>query len=148
MLFSTRPAGPDDRKFLFEGYKTCLKEYIDQTWGWDEHFQQTEFSKNLPLERFQIIVADGCEIGAAHIVETEEHYRVELIFILPRFQRQGIGTRVLQDVMSAARDSGKGVTLAVMKVNPARSLYERLGFQVVAEVHGCFEMKWRVPPAC
>ena len=44
-------------------------------------------------------------------------------------QRQGIGTRVLQMLIEEARRAGKPITLGVVKINPARRLYERLGFQ-------------------
>jgi ribosomal protein S18 acetylase RimI-like enzyme len=43
-------------------------------------------------------------------------------------QRQGIGTRVLQMLTEEARRVGKPITLGVVKINPARRLYERLGY--------------------
>ena len=49
------------------------------------------------------------------------------------FQRQGIGTRVMQIVIEEAQRQSKAVTLGVVKINPARRLYERLGFRTTGE---------------
>jgi len=50
-----------------------------------------------------------------------------------RFQRQGIGSRVIRAVIDEATRERKAVTLSVVKINPARRLYERLGFSVTHE---------------
>jgi ribosomal protein S18 acetylase RimI-like enzyme len=50
-----------------------------------------------------------------------------------RFQRRGIGTRLLKELIERAAQADKTVTLGVVKGNPARSLYARHGFRVAAE---------------
>ena len=45
-------------------------------------------------------------------------------------QRKGIGTGVIEALLQQGRQKSKPVTLAVMKINPARALYERLGFRI------------------
>lgn len=52
---------------------------------------------------------------------------------MPAYQRRGIGAAILRDVIAEARAGGHAVALRVLKVNPARRLYERLGFAVVGE---------------
>jgi ribosomal protein S18 acetylase RimI-like enzyme len=44
-------------------------------------------------------------------------------------------------VLDEARRSGKPVALQVLKVNPARRLYERLGFSVTGENETLYFMK-------
>ena len=51
-------------------------------------------------------------------------------FLLPEFQRRGIGSRLVTDVHGLARSKGKGVRLTVIRCNPAKKLYDRLGFAV------------------
>ena len=65
----------------------------------------------------------------------------------PRFQGQGIGTAILQDMQRDAAEQGLEVRLQVLKVNPARRLYERLGFEVTGETETDRQMAWRAGPS-
>ena len=60
-------------------------------------------------------------------------------------QRKGIGSRVIQALLRLARKKSKPVTLAVMKINPARALYERLGFRITHEDE--YKVYMRADPA-
>ncbi len=55
------------------------------------------------------------------------------LYLEGRFQRQGIGSRVIRAVIDEATRQRKAVTLGVVKINPARPLYKRLGFSVTHE---------------
>jgi ribosomal protein S18 acetylase RimI-like enzyme len=48
-------------------------------------------------------------------------------------QRKGIGTCVIKTILASGRQRSQPVTLAVMKINPAVALYERLGFRITHE---------------
>ena len=63
------------------------------------------------------------------------------IQILPQFQGKGIASRLIDQLVSTAHESSIDVVLSVLKVNPARSLYERLGFIVVSEDAYSYEMQ-------
>ena len=60
----------------------------------------------------------------------------------PDFQRQGLGTRLIGDLMARARDSSRPLTLRVLVVNPARDLYARLGFVVTETTREYHFMEW------
>ena len=47
-------------------------------------------------------------------------------------RNRGIGSAVVNAVLSLARDSRRPVELMVLDCNPARRLYTRLGFSVIA----------------
>jgi predicted GNAT family acetyltransferase len=51
----------------------------------------------------------------------------------------GIGGAILRDTLALARERGKPVTIHVEKFNPARRLYMRLGFGIVAD-HGVYDL--------
>jgi ribosomal protein S18 acetylase RimI-like enzyme len=57
------------------------------------------------------------------------------IAFLPEYRGKGIGTRLLNRYLEAARKTYEAVSLSVSPNNPARRLYARLGFEVV-EVRG------------
>jgi len=56
------------------------------------------------------------------------------IAVLPGVVASGVGTRMLTELIDRARGLFPGVSLSVRSDNPARRLYERLGFTSVAEV--------------
>src|SRR5579859_1567508 len=53
------------------------------------------------------------------------------IAVLPDYIGQGIGTQLMQHLLEAARKVYPAVMLSVRKSNPARYLYERMGFEIV-----------------
>ena len=54
---------------------------------------------------------------------------------------QGIGTQLLQALIGSAATSGhRMLSLSVSSDNPARRLYERLGFKIVGETGGSWTM--------
>ena len=56
------------------------------------------------------------------------------IYILPEHQSRGIGTHLVSELLAGARAAGLAVRLRVLKGNPARRLYEKLGFTVTREI--------------
>ncbi len=57
------------------------------------------------------------------------------IAVLPAWRGRGVGTALLQRLLRQVRGRHPAVSLSVAADNPARRLYERLGFEVV-DRHG------------
>ena len=72
------------------------------------------------------------------VADHDDHIFVDYMAIMPEHQRHGIGASLLRQVQASAASRGLPVRLNVLKVNPARALYERLGFAVVGED----DMRW------
>ncbi|MFO2463091.1 GNAT family N-acetyltransferase [Pseudomonas sp. 15FMM2] len=67
------------------------------------------------------------------------------LHILAAFRRQGAGRWVLEQMAAKARAEGSGLLrLTVFKNNPAKCLYQRMGFNIVGE-EDCF---WRMERDC
>ena len=80
----------------------------------------------------RIILVNGEDAGLSTFsVDENNDGRIGLFAILPEFQGQGIGTQVLQDIISD--NPNKRLYLKVYKENPARHLYERAGFKLYGE---------------
>jgi GNAT superfamily N-acetyltransferase len=139
--YQTRPAKLEDEPFLYACYKQTMREYVERTWGWNEEFQRASFVEHLPWQRFQIIAIGPIAVGGACILESLTCMELEMIFIDPRFQRRGIGSDFVTDILIRARQERRSVALRVLKVNPARTLYQRLGFVVVGEDAKTIEMR-------
>lgn len=55
------------------------------------------------------------------------------IALLPAYRGRGIGSQLLARLLEQAQGCCPGVSLSVSAGNPARRLYERFGFEIVAE---------------
>ncbi len=97
--------------------------------------------------------ADGVCIGAAWVRLMEGYgfiaaYVPELsIALAPEYRGQGIGAQLLDRVLAALRPEFTHVSLSVSLDNPAKRLYERIGFQVWAISAGTATMRLALPPA-
>jgi ribosomal protein S18 acetylase RimI-like enzyme len=141
--YSLRQATYDDYEFLYELHAATMREYVEATWGWQEAWQQEYFARKFDPDVRQIIQIDDQDAGVIVIEERDEELFISLIEIDPKFQNRGVGSILIQRYIDAAHDSGQPVTLHVLKSNrPARRLYERLGFAVIAEE------KYRYKMAC
>jgi ribosomal protein S18 acetylase RimI-like enzyme len=130
-----------DRDFLYRLKTACLKEYVAAIWGWDEAEQRRRFVTSFNPSVSQIVVAYGRDIGQFAV----ETHRAEIflsgIYLLPAYQNQGLGGRLLGDLLVVARQRGLPVRLQVMLGNPARNLYGRLGFKVTAQTATHYMMR-------
>jgi ribosomal protein S18 acetylase RimI-like enzyme len=141
MRYQLRPATDKDYDFFYRLQVAAMKEYVAQTYGWDDAVQERYLSRKFAEREHQIIVVNGQDVGVLEINQTEDEIALMNIQIMPEYQRQGLGTAVLQDVLADANRQGLPITLWVMKVNPARELYKRLGFGVVEETATHYGMK-------
>ncbi|HLM00911.1 MAG TPA: GNAT family N-acetyltransferase, partial [Pyrinomonadaceae bacterium] len=74
--------------------------------------------------------------------EKKDETALVSIRLLPEFQNRGIGTKLIKDVLAASIAKNKPVRLQVLKINPARNLYERLGFEISGETGTHFLMRF------
>jgi len=92
---------------------------------------------------FSVVEAAGEPVGYISLVHADDHDVVHELAVDPAVQARGLGTSVLRRVQEEARGRGVPVRLSVHDDNPARRLYERLGF-AVTRVDGIrVRMEWR-----
>jgi ribosomal protein S18 acetylase RimI-like enzyme len=140
-LIKLRPALPADLDFLYLLKKKTLKAYIEATWGWDEAFQYRYHQQNYDPSTCSIIQDGEKDIGCLSISEDPRRIFLQVIEIAPNYQNQGIGTRLVQDVISRGMELQKNIELQVLRVNQqARKLYTSLGFQITGESETHFQM--------
>jgi GNAT superfamily N-acetyltransferase len=138
-----RKAGKADMEWVYETFRTTMKSYIEDTWGWDELFQKYGFAENLPPSSLTIAALNSINIGAYSLTEKTDHLWLEMLLILPDYQNQGLGTHILQTIQTEASLKHKPLRLSVLKVNPAREFYRRLGFEVSGEDSWSFKLSWQ-----
>jgi GNAT superfamily N-acetyltransferase len=142
---SFREATEADYGFLYSLHSLAMKPHVERTWGWDEQDQQRRFRMEFDPSSSQIVLVDGREVGVLAVNAGREDF-IANIELLPAYQGRGIGTRILQDVLGESDRAGKTVGLRVLKVNPARRLYERLGFVLSGETETHYVMRRQPNP--
>ena len=126
-----RPASESDRPFLYTLHCITMREVIEETWGWDERWQRTDFDKRFGRYIVRIIEAEGHAVGSLWIEWRPDSLYIYELQILSEFQNMGLGTAVIQNVIEQGASRGFPVSLSVVPANPrAKHLYERLGFKV------------------
>ena len=130
MEYTLRKCAYDDFELLFDLKKLCMKWYIEKIYGWDDEVQKTKTRNELNrnINNMKIIEVDGQGIGVTTFSEGDEFYRVGLIMIHPDYQNKGIGASIISDYIAAAKAVRNRIIIKTYRENPARRLYERLGF--------------------
>lgn len=128
-----RPATEADREFLRDLHRATLREYVDQVFGWDDAQQREMFDARWDPGPRRIIRLDGRDVGTLTVETRDDEVFLADIGILPEFQSRGLGSAVIRSVLADADARGLPVRLQILRPNPARRLYERLGFVVTDE---------------
>jgi GNAT superfamily N-acetyltransferase len=129
-----RPAERSDENFLFALHRNAMRDYVDATWGWDEEWQRANFAANYAPERQAVIVHRGTVLRDVGRISLTQHWRkifLRDIELMGSERNQGVGTAIINAVLTLARDSNRYVELRVLRCNPAQRLYMRLGFRVI-----------------
>jgi ribosomal protein S18 acetylase RimI-like enzyme len=147
-----RPRRDDDRPFLAVLYASTRQQELAITdWTddqkrtflqWQFDAQTAHYDENYYGADFLIIEQDGAPIGRLYIDRREDEIEIVDIALIPEFRGSGLGSRLLRDVLREAEESGKSVKIYVENFNPARHLYDRLGFKH-ADTNGVYHiMRW------
>jgi ribosomal protein S18 acetylase RimI-like enzyme len=110
-----------------------MRDYVHKTWGWDDKWQRERFDKNFDPAHLQVVEYEVRPIGYTSVRRPGHEIFLAAIEIAPEFQNKGVGTYLIGKLLDDADELNLPVRLLVLKVNPARSLYERLGFDCTGE---------------
>ena len=147
MQIHFRPVTEEDREFLYLVYAGTREEELAVT-GWRDaekaaflwsqfEAQSLHYQEHFSGASFHVILRDGESVGRLYVDRRRDEIRIIDIALLPRVRGQGIGSRILSDILTEAEGAGLPVRIHVEMNNPAMRLYRRLGFRSVA-VHGVY----------
>lgn len=156
-----RPVENADEKFLLRLYASTRAAELALT-GWDtpacEAFvlmqfkaQTAFYEQQWPDAEHSIIqVLQGTtqhDAGRLWLHQRDSSLHVLDIALLPAWCGRGMGGACLQGLQSRAAGHGLNLSVQVEQGNPARRLYERLGFVPVGAQQGIHQyMRWRHDP--
>jgi ribosomal protein S18 acetylase RimI-like enzyme len=138
-----RPATADDDAFLLAVYASTREQELAVV-PWDaatkDAFlrmqfaaQHSHYRERFPGASFDVVMVGGVPAGRLYVDRRDAEIVIVDIALLPAHRGRGIGTALLTAILDEAERTGRPVSLHVERENPARSLYDRLGFVQVAE---------------
>ena len=154
MSLRLRPATADDDAFLRRVYASTRADELDLL-GWSEaekqaflamqfEAQDRHYRAHFANARFDVIERDGAPAGRLYVDRAPGEIRIVDIALLPEHRGAGAGSALLRELLAEAAAHGQCVTIHVERSNPARRLYERLGFRVEADDGAVYLfMAWR-----
>jgi len=137
-----RRATEADAELAYHVTERAMRDYVTATFGsWLEAEVRKNTSADACAGRSQVIELDSVPVGILNVERLPTHIQLHQLFILPEYQRQGVGTHLLRGILSDAATAGLPVRLRVLRCNPAKALYERHGFSVTSESPERFYME-------
>ncbi|HEU0055264.1 MAG TPA: GNAT family N-acetyltransferase, partial [Longimicrobium sp.] len=151
-----RPATDADLEFLHRLYRTTREDELAQVpWTeeqkaafvrqqfeaqhafWHQHYSDTSWD---------LIVRGDEPIGRLYVARWPDDIRIVDIALMPEQRGGGVGARLIRELFAEGDASGRKVSIHVEIYNPARRLYDRLGFEVRGD-RGVYLLMERDPVA-
>lgn len=137
---SYRRMTDEDLPFVAALYTTTRAEEVAAT-GWPEQLQAAFLEQQhraqhhhyhavYPDAEWLLVEQSGVPIGRLYLAEQDGMLLIVDIALLPAARGAGLGTAILTDLLALET---RPVQLHVEPMNPARRLYERLGFVQMEE---------------
>ena len=129
-----RPVTNADRAFAERVYFETQRWIIEELFGWrGDDLERAKFAESFDERNAKVIVLDGEDCGWLAVLRSTHGIELSSIYIVPAKQGQGLGTILIVALIDEAASARLPLTLSTAKINPARSLYDRLGFRLVKE---------------
>ncbi|NVK74010.1 MAG: GNAT family N-acetyltransferase [Oceanospirillaceae bacterium] len=139
MKITYRKATKEDMDYLFVLRKESMTPHIEAVgliYDDAEDINRIEYR----FDCAKIILVDGVISGLIKVVEEGNEWDLIQIQIDSFLRGQGIGKRVIADILERAFSNGASVKLSVLRSNPAKELYEMLGFKLYLVTPTTYEM--------
>ncbi len=132
MSFELIQATEADKAFLLTLRKLTMVEHLEKA-GLYLSDEEHTLRLNDNYECSYLILYSGEKVGTLKYRELTDKIEIMQLQIHPKFQGKGLGNKVMERVLGWSKDKHKKIELAVLKANPAKLLYQRLGFSITSE---------------
>lgn len=93
------------------------------------------------FEYAKIIIYNSLEVGLLKVVKEGPVWELVQIQLSSSYRGLGLGKSIINGVLKEAFSQNASVKLSVFKENPAKKLYESLGFKTYLETETAYEMQ-------
>ena len=151
-MVTLHPITPADKDFLYRVYASSREDemaLVDWPEAQKEAFLRMQFEaqhgyymEQFDGAEFALVHLNGDPIGRLYLDRRKDEIRIIDIALLAAYRRQGIGSRLLKEVLAEGQVAGLPVRIHVERYNPAIHLYHRLGFQQIGDEGVYYLLEW------
>lgn len=102
----------------------------------EKHLDRIKYEFN----EAKIILLDNKAIGLLKSKEDDKKIEIIQIQIDPKHQGLGLGQKILNTIIKKAEANNLKTILSVLKLNPAKNLYVKMGFEIIEEDKYSYKM--------
>ncbi len=128
MTIEFKPCSASDLETLVTIRIAAMKESLENIGRFDPQRARERLAENFRPDDTVLVIAEGKVIGFYATLQQEHSLKLEHLYILPAYQRHGIGRIALDRVKDKARESSQEIILAALKGSKANLFYTRNGF--------------------
>lgn len=139
-----RPAAQEDVPFLLELRRQTMAAHQLAS-GLVPSLKEGTRRVLVRFDCAQVILLNQQPVGLLKVCRNGKDWELIQIQLTPSLQGRGFGTQLIRSVIAEAQRAGASLKSHVLNANPARRLYQRLGFTTVTKkAHG---IEMRLEPA-
>ena len=129
-----RPSRPEDAAFMLRLHQLGGQPQVAAMGQHGStHTMQTKCRLDAADPLSRVVQVDGLDVGCFRMHEAGDGVWLDMLFLLPAWQRRGLGRALVQRVKDRAGTLGLPARLFVARGSPAIGFYEHLGFVVYGE---------------
>jgi ribosomal protein S18 acetylase RimI-like enzyme len=131
-----------DADFFYAVTEQTMRAHIVAAGGaWDEGRRREEMTEVSLDPNASVITLGTVDAGVLLVERSPHEMHLHILYLFPTFQGLGIGSALVSSLQREAAERQVPLRLKVLKVNPAKGFYERIGFSVEVETEHFFCMK-------
>lgn len=130
--FTLRPSSSSDAGWIAELRAVVMRPDLERLGRFDSVRVRERFLNAFRPENTYVVQVQGTDAGVIAVRPEKDEQWIEHFYVSPAHQGRGLGGAVLRRIMANFADS-RPFRLNVLQGSRARSLYERLGFELETE---------------
>ncbi len=130
-----------DASLFYDVTEQTMRVHVIAAGGtWEEEGRRREADEDSANPGASVIVVGAVDAGILIVERLPREIRLQELCLFPSYQGRGIGCSLVSALQKEAVARCVPLRLQVLKVNPAKRFYERLGFGVEEETEYFFHM--------
>lgn len=133
MAFRFASASLDDAEELVSIRIAAMRESLERLGRFSPERARERFLSSFEPTYTRFILVDEVRAGFVVVRPEEEGLLLDHLYVLPAFQGQGIGSKVLQTISEEADANGQAIRVGALKESGSNRFYLAHGFEKTHE---------------